>query len=86
MNAVIIGCGIGGLTAAIALQRVGTDVHVYERATDLREVGAGISLWSNATRGLEHLGLKEAVRAQTLSSTNASIRSWRGERLSTERH
>jgi predicted enzyme related to lactoylglutathione lyase len=43
-RAVIIGAGIGRLTAAIALKQTGWDVSVYERAWELREVGVGITL------------------------------------------
>jgi heterodisulfide reductase subunit A-like polyferredoxin len=50
---IIIGGGIGGLASAIALRRVGWTVRVYERAPELREVGAGLSLWANAVRALE---------------------------------
>ena len=48
-----MGGGIGGLTAAIALSRLGIDVHLYEQATELREVGAGIAIASNALRALD---------------------------------
>ena len=48
MRIIIIGGGIGGLTTAIALSKIGVDVQVYERAPELREVGAGIALASNA--------------------------------------
>ena len=41
MRAVIIGGGIGGLAAAVALRRVGVEVDVHERASEIREVGAG---------------------------------------------
>ncbi|MDI6097019.1 FAD-dependent monooxygenase [Actinoplanes sp. NEAU-A12] len=56
-NAAIIGGGIGGLAAAVALRRTGWDVTVYERAPGFTEVGAGISLWPNALRALDRLGL-----------------------------
>ncbi len=62
-KAIIVGGGIGGLTAAIALRRVGVDAAVFEKAGGLREIGAGISLWVNAMRALERLGLADAVRA-----------------------
>ena len=52
-RAIIIGGGIGGLTAGIALQRVGFDVVVLERAKELQEVGSGLPLWTNALRALE---------------------------------
>jgi salicylate hydroxylase len=61
MRALIIGAGIGGLTAAIALRQAGLDAHVYEQTPELHEVGAGIQLSPNATRILIRLGLGEAL-------------------------
>ncbi|WP_328988515.1 FAD-dependent monooxygenase [Kribbella sp. NBC_01245] len=61
-NAVIVGAGIGGLAAAIALHRRGWNITVLERAPALREVGAGISLWPNAIRALDLLGVGDQVR------------------------
>ncbi len=49
----IIGGGIGGLATAIALRKQGIDVHVYEKARDLRPVGAGLSLNPNGLKALE---------------------------------
>jgi 2-polyprenyl-6-methoxyphenol hydroxylase-like FAD-dependent oxidoreductase len=61
---IIIGGGIGGLAAAIALQDVGFDVEVYEQADELREVGAGLTIWRNGLEALDVLGGHEAaVRA-----------------------
>jgi len=54
-RAAIIGGGIGGLTTAIALRKIGFDVSVYERATELKEVGSGMSLWPNAVRSLNQV-------------------------------
>lgn len=59
----ISGAGIGGLTLALALQRRGFRPHIYERAAKLGEVGAGLTLWPNATRALFHLGLQDALEA-----------------------
>jgi salicylate hydroxylase len=53
----ISGAGIGGLTAALALQRAGFTVRVYEQAPRLMQVGAGLSLSPTAAHGLRHLGL-----------------------------
>jgi 2-polyprenyl-6-methoxyphenol hydroxylase-like FAD-dependent oxidoreductase len=55
----IIGSGIGGLTAAIALRQAGFQVEVFERASELREIGAGIGLSPNAMRVLGPLGLTQ---------------------------
>ena len=60
-NIGIIGGGIGGVAAAVALHRAGIRATVYERANELREVGAGMMLWPNATRVLKELGLLERV-------------------------
>ena len=57
----IIGGGIGGTAAALSLLKAGFDVHVYERASELREVGAGIVLTPNATRILHHLGFADML-------------------------
>jgi len=63
MRAVIIGGGIGGLAAAVALRRVGMEAHVVERTAEIREVGAGLSLWSNAINALRELRLADQVIA-----------------------
>ena len=57
----VVGAGIGGLTAAIALRQAGFGVEVFERAAELKEIGAGIALSANAVRVLKHLGLMQAV-------------------------
>ncbi|HMD45194.1 MAG TPA: FAD-dependent oxidoreductase [Acidimicrobiales bacterium] len=58
----VVGAGIGGLTAAIALAQRGHEVHVFEQASQLSEVGAAVSLWPNALAALDRLGLeKEAL-------------------------
>lgn len=81
MKAIVIGAGIGGLTAAIALRRVGVEVEVYERAPELREVGAGISIWANAIRALDHIGVGDAVRAVGEPMLRAEMRGWSGHRV-----
>jgi len=53
----IVGGGIGGLASAIALRRQGMDAEVYEQANELREIGAGLSVWPNATWVLEKFAL-----------------------------
>ena len=58
---VIIGGGIGGLTAAVALARMGLAAEVYEQAPALEEVGAGVGLWPNAMAALEPIGLSGKV-------------------------
>ena len=62
-SVVIIGGGIGGLTAALALHKVGVEARVFERAPELKEVGAGLGLWLNAVRPLDLLGIGRKVRS-----------------------
>lgn len=74
----IVGGGIGGVATAVALRQVGIDAVVYERAPQLREVGAGMMLWPNATRVLQGLGLLPDVLARSGSSTNFLVRASNG--------
>jgi salicylate hydroxylase len=57
----IAGAGIGGLTAASCLMRAGHRVEIYEQASELAEIGAGIQVSANAMHVLRHLGLEEAI-------------------------
>jgi 2-polyprenyl-6-methoxyphenol hydroxylase-like FAD-dependent oxidoreductase len=57
----VIGGGIGGTAAALSLLQSGIDVHVYEQARELREVGAGIQVSPNASRVLHRLGLADTL-------------------------
>lgn len=75
----IIGAGIGGLTAAIALARRGAEVTVLERAGALREVGAGIQLSPNAMRVMLALGLADAVTAVSAPNPAVTLHDHRGK-------
>jgi len=57
----IIGAGIGGMTAAVTLAQKGFKVNVFEQAPELSEVGAGLTVTPNATKGLIYLGLGQAM-------------------------
>src|SRR5262245_34747077 len=57
----VVGSGIGGLAAALSLLGAGFDVHVYEQARALRELGAGIQAGPNASRVLHGLGLADEL-------------------------
>ena len=59
----IIGGGIGGATAALALLKIGVNVKVYERAPEFKEVGAGLGVWLNAVRVFDKLGIGEKIRS-----------------------
>lgn len=74
MKVIVVGSGIAGLSTAIALLKVGIDVVVYERSPELREVGAGISLWYNALRALETMGAADAIRQHAIRMTHSELR------------
>ena len=74
---VIVGGGIGGLTAAIALRRRGFEPRLYEAAPELREVGAGIGVPPNAVQVLDRLGLAGAVAAGGRPTRVAELRDTR---------
>lgn len=74
MRALIIGGGIGGLAAALALHRSGWRVQVLEQAAEFAEVGAGLSIQPNALRALEALGLGDQVRARAVTDAPVGTR------------
>ena len=65
---IVIGAGIGGLAAALALQRRGFRVSVYERGAEIREFGAGVVIAPNARRALRDLGVDEALERLSASA------------------
>lgn len=60
---IIAGGGIGGLTLGCALSRAGRPFRIFERAVELRPIGAGIALSPNAFQALAHVGIQDQVRA-----------------------
>jgi 2-polyprenyl-6-methoxyphenol hydroxylase-like FAD-dependent oxidoreductase len=62
MRIAIIGGGIGGLTAALALKEFGFEAQIFEQAPQLLEVGAAILMWPNAMRVLHRLGVADTIR------------------------
>jgi 2-polyprenyl-6-methoxyphenol hydroxylase-like FAD-dependent oxidoreductase len=73
LRIMIVGGGIGGLNAAIALRNDGHDVVVLERAPHMELIGAGITLFANAMRALDRLGVGDAVRAQGAAARWSAI-------------
>ena len=67
--ALIVGAGIGGLAAAVALRSAGVDVRVLERAASPRELGFAVALAPNALKALRELGLAETESRAVLKST-----------------
>ena len=73
-RAVVVRAGIGGVTAAGALAQVGWRVTVLERAAELGEVGAGISIWPPALRVLDGLGIGDKLRGEASLSGSVGVR------------
>ena len=73
-HVLVAGAGIGGLTAALALARVGATVTIFERAVRLEEVGAGLQLSPNATRILARLGVLDAVADRAFRPDGIRVR------------
>ena len=76
LSVAIIGGGIGGIAAALSLLRAGADVHVYERARTLSEVGAGVQVSPNASRILHGLGLADALAGMGVKPLALHQRRW----------
>lgn len=69
----VIGGGIGGASAAIALRKEGFDVQVYEQAPELKEVGAGIGLRPPSVQCFKDWGIFEAIEAVSTQSSHMEI-------------
>ena len=82
MRAVVVGGGIAGLACAVSLRKMGWDVEVLEKSPEFKEIGAGLSLWSNALRALDELDLGGRVRDQSAMEGSAGIRDKQGRWLS----
>ena len=82
MRIAVVGGGIGGLTAALALRRAGFEVDVYEQAPELAEVGGGINMAPNAIRILRRLGLAAGLDREGVRPVGTHQRRWQdGRRL-----
>lgn len=81
-RAIVIGGGVGGLTAGLALRERGWDVTVVERAPALEAVGSGLAVAVNALRALDTLGLGDQVRELSRVQGAAGIQSASGRWLS----
>ncbi|GKU11440.1 unnamed protein product [Fusarium langsethiae] len=79
LNVIIVGAGIGGLTAGISLSQTGHSVTILERVNKIDEVGAGIQLAPNASRILNRLGVLEEIMEHATVLERVSIRRYSGD-------
>ena len=70
----IIGAGIGGMTAAVTLAKKGVKVSIFEQAQELSEVGAGLTITPNATKGLMYLGLEKQMKEVGMAHRKQGVR------------
>jgi 2-polyprenyl-6-methoxyphenol hydroxylase-like FAD-dependent oxidoreductase len=80
-DAVVIGAGIGGLTASLALQRRGWQVTTLERAGSLEPVGAGLAIAANGLKALDVLGVGDEIRKLSAIQGEAGLRNRKGRWL-----
>lgn len=81
---VVVGGGIGGLTAAISLRAAGCHVVVVEKAEQFGDVGAGVQLGPNATKILGRLGLADAVREASVIPDSVRLLRWQDDQVLSE--
>ena len=86
LRAVVVGGGIGGIAAAVALAQAGIDVRVYEQARELTEVGAGVSLAPNGLRMLDRLGVGEGIGRLGARHLSTQLRHADGQPVRHEPH
>ncbi|MCW5572531.1 MAG: FAD-dependent monooxygenase [Steroidobacteraceae bacterium] len=80
LHVAIVGAGIGGLAAALALQRAGLRVSVHEQAPQLGEVGAGLSLSPTAAHSLRYLGIGAALDVAAYLPEDQAVRHYQDGR------
>src|SRR5258708_31186782 len=84
MKVLIIGAGIGGLTAALEPERAGIEAHVFESVAEVRPLGVGINLLPHAIKNLTRLGLLETLLQTGLETKDLSYYNKYGQRIWSE--
>lgn len=79
MKAIIVGGGIGGITAALMLHQRGIECEVFEQAGELKELGVGITLQTHSVKQLASIGLLDAMEAAAINSKHLYFYTRRGQ-------
>jgi 2-polyprenyl-6-methoxyphenol hydroxylase-like FAD-dependent oxidoreductase len=74
MRVVVVGAGLGGVSAAVGLHRRGHEVTLYERGAELREAGTGVVIMPNGVQALDALELGDWVRDQATPAVTGGLR------------
>ncbi|MEA2332874.1 MAG: FAD-dependent urate hydroxylase [Thermoleophilaceae bacterium] len=83
LRVAVVGAGMGGLSAGIALRDAGFEADVYERAPEILPVGAGVCMWPNGAKALNALGVGRRIESHSPPISAVRYHSSTGERLST---
>src|SRR3954447_117715 len=75
LKVIVAGAGVGGLSTALALRHAGIEAQVYEQAADLRQIGAGLHIWTNAVKVLQDFGVADTLERHSSLMTVAEFRS-----------
>lgn len=86
MKFIIIGAGIGGLSTAIALQKAGYEVAIYEAATELKALGAGLVLAGNAVKAFKYMGVDTQVLQRGNMLNSFQVLTQKGEIITANNH
>ena len=80
-RAIIAGGGIGGLATALAFEKIGLDYIVLEQASEIKEIGSGITIWSNGLNCLKELGLEQPFKTKAYHADHLFIHTQQGKTL-----
>lgn len=82
LDIIVVGAGLGGIGAAIALLLAGHSIHIFEAAAEIGEVGAGIQVLPNSSRVLQSWGMGERLEEYATKPKRVNMLGWKGNLIS----
>ncbi|OQO11603.1 hypothetical protein B0A48_03330 [Cryoendolithus antarcticus] len=82
LKIIVVGAGLGGVGAAIALLLAGHEVQIFEAASEIAEVGAGIQVLPNSSRVLQSWGMKDSLDRYSTKPSRVNMLGWKGNLIS----